>query len=104
MDDRCPILTSCSCDVRVGIWIHSNGVQTIEAEARYAALPIIGCVQCAHRFASIGISLRHSGHFFVVGAAAGSSLCIRATSQFTGITTKKYTAAAISKNEMTALR
>jgi hypothetical protein len=55
----------------------------------YAALPITTCVQCAHRFASIGISLKHSGHFLVVGAAAGSSLCMRATSQFTGTTTKK---------------
>src|SRR5579864_7767202 len=61
------------------------------------------CVQCAHRFASRGMSLKHSGHFLVVGAAAGSSLCIRAINQFTGTTTKKYTAAAISKKEMTAL-
>jgi len=55
----------------------------------YAALPSTTCVQCAHRFASIGISLKHSGHFLVVGAAAGSSLFIRASSQFTGTTTKK---------------
>jgi hypothetical protein len=54
-----------------------------------AAFPITGCVQCEQRFASIGISLRHSGHFFVEGGATGSSLCMRAMSQLIGTTTKK---------------
>ena len=48
-----------------------------------------GCPQSAHRRASIGISLRHSGHFLVVGSAGAGALRIRATSMFTGVTTKK---------------
>jgi hypothetical protein len=55
----------------------------------YAALPRTGCVQCAQRLASIGISLRHSGHFLVVGSAGGGSFFIRAINQLTGTTTKK---------------
>ena len=54
-----------------------------------AALPTCGCAQWAHRRASIGISLRHSEHFLVVGSAGAGSLRIRATSAFTGVTTKK---------------
>jgi hypothetical protein len=46
-------------------------------------------VQCEHRFASIGISLKHSGHFFVVGSGGFSPRFMRATSAFTGVTTKK---------------
>lgn len=46
-----------------------------------------GCVQKRQRLASIGISLRHSLHFLVVGAAAG--LAILAASVFMGRTTKK---------------
>jgi hypothetical protein len=61
---------------------------------RYTTLAI---TTWAQRLASIGISLRHSGHFLVVGAGAGWSLTIRASNQFTGTTTKKYTAAAINK-------
>src|SRR5579872_714160 len=56
---------------------------------RYAALPICGCAQNAHRRASIGISLRHSVHFLVVGSAGAGSFLILATSAFTGVTTKK---------------
>lgn len=67
----------------------SNGTNLFVQDF-YAAFPITTCVQCEHRFASIGISLKHSGHFLVVGAAAaGSSLCMRAINQFTGTTTKK---------------
>ena len=55
----------------------------------YAALPICGWAQCEHRRASIGISLRHSVHFLVVGSAGAGSFRIRATSAFTGVTTKK---------------
>src|SRR3984893_18755644 len=70
----------------------------------YAALPKgTGCVQWAQRLASMGISLRHSGHFFVVGSAGASALRIRATKTLTGVTTKKYTAAATSTKEMAAL-
>ena len=43
-------------------------------------------VQKAQRFAWIGISLRHSGHFFVVGSAGGS-LREREMSALTGSTT-----------------
>src|SRR6266576_6091352 len=59
-----------------------------------------GWAQCAQRLASIGISLRHSGHFLVVTGGVGSSLCMRARRALTGVTTKKYTAAATSRKEM----
>src|SRR5579863_8075265 len=55
----------------------------------YAALHSTGCVQCMQRRASMGISLRHSGHFLVVGSGGRSPRFIRATSAFTGVTTKK---------------
>jgi hypothetical protein len=45
-------------------------------------------VQNAQRFAASGISLRHSGHFFVVGSAGGGSFLARAIMAFTGTTTK----------------
>src|SRR5690606_16177622 len=60
-------------------------------------------VQCAQRRAAMGISLRHSGHLLVVGSAGGS-VRARAIKAFTGSTTKEYTAAAMSRNEMSALR
>lgn len=43
-------------------------------------------VQKAQRFASIGMSLRHSGHFLVVTGGGGEN---RAISRVTGITTAK---------------
>ena len=61
----------------------------LEVEDPYAALPITGCVQCAQRRASMGISLKHSGHFLVVGSGGLSPRFMRATSVFTGKTTKK---------------
>lgn len=45
-------------------------------------------VQYAHLRAPTGISLRHSGHCFLSGGAAGSFLCMRDMSAFTGSTTK----------------
>jgi len=44
-----------------------------------------GDVQNAHRRAPMGISLRHSGHFFVVGSSPRLRL---AFSVFMGVTTK----------------
>ena len=55
----------------------------------YAALLTCGWAQWAQRRASMGISLRHSVHFFVVGSAGAGSLRMRATSALTGVTTKK---------------
>ncbi len=46
-------------------------------------------VQNAHRLAAIGMSLRHSGHFFVVGSGGTSPRFIRAINALTGTTTKK---------------
>src|SRR5438067_7943007 len=47
----------------------------------YAATPLAtGSPQWAHRRASTGISLKHSGHFFVVGSAGAGAFLIRATS------------------------
>src|SRR5919108_3414164 len=60
-------------------------------------------VQKAHRRAAIGTSLRHSGHFFVVGSGGASPRRKRAMSAFTGTTTKKYTAAAMRRNDTSAL-
>src|SRR5580704_932294 len=72
--------------------------------AVYAAIPRgTGCAQWAQRFASIGISLRHSGHFLVVGSAGAGAFRMRAIRRFTGVTTKKYTAAATSTKETPAL-
>jgi len=50
-----------------------------------------GWAQCAQRRASIGISLRHSGHFFVAGGAGAGALrdLMRCSSQLIGITTPK---------------
>ena len=45
-------------------------------------------VQKAHRFAAIGIVLRHSGHSFVVGSGGASPRRIRAMTAFTGNITK----------------
>src|ERR1700678_3746651 len=47
--------------------------------ALYAAIPRgTGCAQWAQRLASMGISLRHSGHFLVVGSAGAGALRMRA--------------------------
>src|SRR5882724_8565521 len=54
-----------------------------------AAFPRTGWVQKPQRRASIGISLRHSGHFLVVGSAGAGALCTRAISALIGVTTKK---------------
>src|SRR5579863_1680992 len=76
---------------------------TFLQSAVYAAIPRgTGCAQCAQRLASIGISLRHSGHFFVVGSAGAGALRIRAIRRFTGVTTKKYTAAATNRKDTPA--
>ena len=60
-------------------------------------------MQNAHRRAAMGTSLKHSGHFFVVGSDGGSPRARRAAMAFTGTTTKKYTAAEIRTNESNAL-
>jgi hypothetical protein len=49
------------------------------------------------------MALRHSGHSFVVGSGGASPRRTRAISAFMGRITKKYTAAAISRNETSAL-
>src|SRR6184192_12801 len=62
-----------------------------------------GWLQCEQRRASTGISLRHSGHFFVVGSAGAGALRMRETRALMGVTTKKYTATATSRNDTAAL-
>src|SRR5439155_27313394 len=64
---------------------------------------VIGWVQNEQRRASIGISLRHSGHFLVVGSAGAGAFRMRETRALIGVTTKKYTAAATSRKEIAAL-
>lgn len=53
--------------------------------------PVTGSaeVQNAHRFAAIATSLKHSGHFFVVGSGGASPRLRRAISALTGMITKK---------------
>jgi hypothetical protein len=58
-------------------------------------------VQNAHRFAAFGISLGHSGHARA-GSSSSGSLRRRDASAFTGLTTKKNTAAATERNVITA--
>ena len=59
-------------------------------------------MQYEQRFASIGISLRHSLHFLVVGSVGGS-LWERSISIFIGLTTKKNTATETKMKEMREL-
>src|SRR3954470_15077860 len=61
-----------------------------------------GDVQNAQRRAAIATSLMHSGHFLVVGSGGASPRRIRAVSEFTGSTTKKYTAVPTIRNATTA--
>jgi hypothetical protein len=56
------------------------------------ALPVplpTGVAQKAHRFAAIGMVLRHSGHALVVGSGIASPRRMRAISAFMGTITKK---------------
>jgi hypothetical protein len=46
-------------------------------------------VQNAHRFAATGISLKHSGHFLLVGSAGVALRADRAFHAFIGATIKK---------------
>gem|GEM_PF-4061355 len=62
-----------------------------------------GAVQDAHRRTCCEILDRHSGQSWVASTGSGS-VRNRAISLLTGSTTTKYTAAATSRNEMTALR
>src|SRR3984893_7780530 len=85
-----------------------TGIRRISPRRRrgrraYAALPITGCEQWLQRRASIGISLRHSGHFLVVGSAGTGSLRVRATRALIGVTTKKKTTPATSRKLTTAV-
>src|SRR6476660_3900857 len=73
------------------------------ARLHQAARAVRGWVQKPQRRASMGISLRHSGHFLVVGSAGAGALRIRAIKALLGVTTKQYTAAATSTNDTTAL-
>jgi hypothetical protein len=72
-----------------------HGREIVQGGGRLARLYAVacaaetGCPQCAHLRASMGISLRHSPHFLVVGSAGAGDFRMRATSMFTGVTTKK---------------
>lgn len=57
------------------------------------------CVQCEHLFASTGISLKHSLHFFVVGLFAISFFDFEMR-KFIGLITKKKIVEAISRNDI----
>jgi hypothetical protein len=50
------------------------------------------------------MSLRHSGHFLVVGSAGIPSRALRASHAFIGATMKKYTAAATRRKLSRAFR
>ena len=72
------------------------------AVSRQAVAAPISAVQNAHRRARTGTSLRHSGHFLTCSSTGGSAF-LRASSAFTGFTTRKNTTAAITTNEISAL-
>lgn len=57
------------------------------------------CVQCEHLFASIGTSLKHSLHFFVVGLFVISFFDFEMR-KFIGLITKKKIVEAISKKDI----
>src|SRR5215467_4379791 len=59
-------------------------------------------VQNAQRLAAMGISLRHSGHFLLVGSARASLRAARAFHAFIEATMKKYTAAATNRKLITS--
>src|SRR5439155_16795251 len=80
---------------------HGDADRGQREAARHAPAAPTSAVQKRHRRAASGISLRHSGQSRVVGA--GSSLARRAATAFTGFTTKKKTAAAMSTNDSSAL-
>jgi hypothetical protein len=85
-------------------WGCAGADRAIFAHLPAPAAPVAtGVAQKAHRLAAIGMALRHSGHSFVVGSGGASPRRTRAISAFMGRTTKKYTAAAISRNETSAL-
>ena len=78
-----------TCRRRGRARLASDALRRAELAIAQAARPITGWVQWAQRRASMGISLRHSGHFFVVGSGGFSPRFMRATSALTGSTTKK---------------
>src|SRR5262249_51138658 len=80
----------------------SQGIDGWESHLPAALVPT-GVAQKAHRRAAMGIALRHSGHSLVVGSGGASPRRMRVMSAFIGRTTKKYTAAAIKRNETIAL-
>ncbi len=63
------------------------------------AVGVIWAVQNGQRLAADGTSLRHSGHFRT-SSSTGGSVLRRAISAFTGLTTRKNTAAAITTKLM----
>ncbi len=77
-------------------------MERLAGSPAYSAAAPICAVQNAHRRASRGISLRHSGHCRVV-SSTGGSVFRRAISAFTGRTTTKKTVAAIVTNAISAL-
>jgi hypothetical protein len=67
------------------------------------ATGVTRAVQNAHRVASRGMSLKHSGHARVSTSTAVSGWK-RSSSALTGLMTKKKTTAATMTNEISALR
>src|SRR6266700_225699 len=61
-------------------------------------------LQKAQRRAATGISLRHSGHFLLVGSTGAALRAARAFNAFIGATRVKYTAAEISRKAKRAFR
>jgi hypothetical protein len=82
---------------------HYRSVEKVAFQTALTSPPTTD-VQKAHRRAAIGISLRHSGHFLDTGSAEAVSREFRTFQAFMGATIKKYTAAAISRKLIKALR
>jgi hypothetical protein len=61
-------------------------------------------VQFGQRVAAVGMSVAQNGHCLIGGSPSGSGFLSRAVIAFTGFTTKKKMAAAISTKLMSWFR
>jgi len=70
------------------VFLLSGSHEAVIPERYRGAASANDVVQKAQRRAAMGTSLRHSGHFLVVGSGAASPRRIRARSVFIGSTSK----------------
>ena len=83
---RNPWLGLLAVDIARRVWERESAIRAGQSAAKPTGT---GWAQWEQRFASMGISLMHSGHLLVVGSAGCGALRTRAISILTGVTTKK---------------